>query len=187
MYVSVFHLQQACQRLQRSGVIAYPTEAVFGLGCDPDDHNALQKLLAIKQRPVHKGVILIASALQQLTPYLAPLSSEHMAMLQHHWPGPVTFVCPASERVSELLSGGRGTIAVRVSAHPLVQALCQRWGKPLVSTSANLTGQAPARTAFTVQRYFAQQLDYVMPGQVGKRRNPSEIRDLLTGTILRQG
>lgn len=181
-------LAQCVEQLFQSAVVAYPTEAVFGLGCDPDSEVAVRRLLALKRRPVDKGLILIAADYQQLTPYIADqqLSVEQKARMFSRWPGPVTWVLPARATTPCWLIGGFSTIAVRVSAHPGVVALCRAFGKPLVSTSANLAGMPPCRHASEVLAQFGSDFP-VVKGETGGRLNPSEIRDVLTGELIRQG
>ncbi|AVJ19580.1 L-threonylcarbamoyladenylate synthase type 1 TsaC [Serratia sp. JUb9] len=174
--------------LNNQQVIAYPTEAVFGLGCDPDSEQALHKLLDLKQRPWEKGLILIAADYQQLLPYIddSRLTPSQRETMFASWPGPVTWVIPAKPTTPRLLTGRFDSLAVRVSDHPLVQQLCREFGKPLVSTSANLSGQPPCRQAAEVLQQFGEGFP-VLPGNVGGRQNPSEIRDALTGEQIRQG
>ncbi len=182
------NIESALQALRRADVIAYPTEAVFGLGCDPDSQQAVEKLLVLKQRPWDKGLILIAANYQQLLPYVddAQLSDEVRKRIFSCWPGPVTWVMPALSSTPRWLTGRFESIAVRVSDHPLVQALCLAMDKPLVSTSANLSGLQPCRTEDEVRQQFGNDFP-VLSGLVGGRLNPSEIRDALTGELFRQG
>lgn len=174
--------------LRNQQVIAYPTEAVFGLGCDPDSEKAVNALLALKQRPWEKGLILIAADYAQLLPYIddSALNDQQRARIFATWPGPVTWVIPARPETPRFLTGRFNSLAVRVSDHPLVQQLCRQYGKPLVSTSANLSGQEPCRTSEDVLLQFGQGFP-VLAGSVGGRLNPSEIRDALTGQQIRQG
>ena len=183
--MSAWHLRRARRVIRGGGLVAYPTEAVFGLGCDPDDEAALRRLLALKRRPVDKGLILIAANLEQLLPYMGSLSASDIAALQRTWPGPVTWVVPAAADISLLLSGGRDRIAVRVTGHRLAAALCRYCGQALVSTSANLTGRRPARRAASVRRQLGAEVDYIVPGATGGRARPSDIIDLRSGRVLR--
>lgn len=174
--------------LRNQQVIAYPTEAVFGLGCDPDSEKAVNTLLALKQRPWEKGLILIAADYAQLLPYIddSALNDQQRASVFATWPGPVTWVIPARPETPRFLTGRFNSLAVRVSDHPLVRQLCRQYDKPLVSTSANLSGQDPCRTSEDVLLQFGQAFP-VLAGSVGGRLNPSEIRDALTGQQIRQG
>ncbi|RLM20419.1 L-threonylcarbamoyladenylate synthase type 1 TsaC [Brenneria alni] len=176
------------QALRNEKVVAYPTEAVFGLGCDPDSEVAVKRLLALKQRPWQKGLILIAADYQQLVPYVddSALSDDQKNTMFSSWPGPVTWVIPARSTTPKWLTGQFNSLAVRVSAHPLVKKLCLGYAKPLVSTSANLSGQSPCRSEQEVYQQFGNDFP-VLRGNVGGRINPSEIRDVLTGELLRQG
>lgn len=184
--INAWHLKRAVEFLRHEGLIAYPTEAVYGLGCDPHSEKAIKRLLACKQRRWQKGLILIAATFPQLEEFIEPLPRELEQKLFPTWPGPVTWLLPAKPRVSRWLKGHSDLIAVRVTAHPQAQALCQCWGNAVVSTSANRSGQRAAKTAFQVRRQFgAQLIDYILPGSVGTLARPTEIRHALTNTVLR--
>lgn len=185
--MSAFHLRTARRLLRAGGIVAYPTEAVYGLGCDPLNPQAVSRLLAIKHRPWRKGLILIAASPQQLEPYLEPVAPALQEQLSRSWPGPVTWLLPAREAVPRWLRGEHRTLAVRVTAHPLASALCEAFGGPLVSTSANLAGHAPARSALRVQGKLGGQVDYILHGSLGESEKPTEIRDARTGRIVRAG
>lgn len=181
------HHRKAAECLRQGGVIAYPTEAVWGLGCDPWNIAAVARLLALKQRDPAKGLILVAGNVQQVQPWLDALSVAQQKTLKDSWPGPVTWLVPDEMVAPSWVRGEHASIALRVSDHPVVQGLCEAFGGPMVSTSANPAGKAPARTAFDVRRYFGAALDAVAPGQTGGRTRPTEIRDLITGEIARHG
>lgn len=166
-------------------VFAYPTEAVYGLGCDPADLQAVQRILDLKQRPADKGLILIAANFQQLEPYLLPLDAAVQARVFPTWPGAVTWLLPVRPDVSPLIRGKHDTLAVRVTAHPVCRELCLQLGHPLISTSANLNNQAPARNAAEVAQQFGQQLDAIIDAPLGEQDKPTEIRHGLTGEIVR--
>ncbi len=182
---SPFQLRRAVDVLRRGGVIAYPTEGVWGLGCDPDNPLAVQRLLDLKRRDPRKGLILIAADIAQLDPVLDRLTPEQRTRLAASWPAPLTWVVPVGPHVPALVSGGRTTLALRVSAHPTVAALCRAWGGPLVSTSANPSGRPAPTTVLKVRRYFGDALDFLLPGEVGGLRGPTPIRELLTGHAVR--
>jgi L-threonylcarbamoyladenylate synthase len=182
---SPWHLRQAVRTLRHGGIIAYPTEAVFGLGCDPLDPDAVQRLLSLKQRPATKGLILIASRWEQLQPYLLPLGAARQRRLFRTWPGPHTWLLPCRAETPYWLRGHHDKLAVRISAHPTVVALCNAWGGALVSTSANRCGRPPARSALRVRQQFGDRLDYLLPGALGGLARPTPIRDGVSGAILR--
>ncbi len=182
--MSSFHVNCAVMALNEGGIIAYPTEAVFGLGCYPEDAYAVTKILTLKQRSIRKGLILIASEAGQLDAYIEYPDEDVKQRVNATWPGSVTWVLPARENVPPWITGYKRTIAVRVSAHPTVQALCQRVGA-IVSTSANPDGKAPAAGVFKIRSYFDNEIDYILPGKTGGKRKPTEIRDAINGQVLR--
>lgn len=182
-----FQIRRAVRALDAGGVIAYPTEGVWGLGCDPFDAQAVARVCALKQRDPAKGLILIAAAIEQVAPLLADLSATELQTIGAGWPGPLTWLVPHDGRVPDWITGGSSEVAVRVSAHPIVSALCREFGGPVVSTSANPSGRPPARTALQVRCYFSDQLDYILPGALGGQRGPTPIRDLRSGHMLRGG
>lgn len=179
-----WRIRQAVRALNMGGTIAYPTEAVFGVGCDPWNQDAVEALLAIKQRPWTKGLILIASDFNQLQDFIEPVSANLLKQLQQSWPGPVTWLLPARSDVPVYLTGKHDTIAVRVTAHPLVRQLCNAFGGAIVSTSANITGLRPAQNVHQVRWQLAD-IDYVLPGALGGADKPSQIRDGQSGEIVR--
>jgi L-threonylcarbamoyladenylate synthase len=168
------------------GVIAYPTEAVFGLGCDPANRNAVQRLLALKNRCWRKGLILVASERRQLEPWLEKICDSWSSQLDESWPGPTTWLIPAARDCPDWLSGEHLTLAVRVSAHPVVRQLCDRLDSAIVSTSANTSGQRPARSVLDIRLRFGSRIDFVLPGSLGGQRQPTEIRDLASGQFIRK-
>jgi L-threonylcarbamoyladenylate synthase len=172
----------------QGGVIAYPTEAVFGLGCDPESDSALQRLLNVKNRPVEKGLILLAGDFSQLLPYIdvAQLSKQTSAKLAENWPEGVTLLIPKNKSISKLLTGKFDSIAVRVTRQVDVVALCKQTNKPIVSTSANLSGKEPARTWQTLDPELVNKIDFIIEGETLGRTSPSKIIDVLTGSIIRQ-
>lgn len=179
------HLKTAIDALCHGGVIACPTEAVWGLSCDPYCQEAVEHLLTMKMRPAFKGLILVAASQAQVSFLFNDLSEQQNAMLAETWPGPNTWLVPHQGLIPQYVCGDHEKVAVRVSAHPVVKALCESFGGPLVSTSANRAGARPALHAFQVRRYFGSGLDYVLPGRLGAQARPSTIRDLASGEILR--
>ena len=178
-------LRQAARCVHQGGVIAYPTEAVYGLGCAPLNGEAVRRLLKIKGRPLDKGLILIAADFDQLRPFVRPLPAKTIRPLFDSWPGPHTWLMPAAEDLPYWLTGGRTTVAVRVTAHPLAAALCRACNSPLVSTSANRAGQPPQRTALGVQRAFGSEIDCLLHGETGGLKRPTTIHHAMTGGRIR--
>jgi L-threonylcarbamoyladenylate synthase len=170
--------------LRRGGLIAYPTESCYGLGCDPRNPRALKRLIRLKGRDAAKGLLLISDSFGRLQPFVRPLDAADRSRLQRSWPGPVTWVVPASNACLPLLTGGRATVAVRVTAHPGAARLCRSLGMALVSTSANKSGRKPAKTAAECRRIFGARVR-VVNGRIGQRKRPSTLIDLATGTLLR--
>lgn len=178
-------IAHAVAALHRGGVIAYPTEAVWGLGCDPDNGEALAGLLRLKQRDPAKGVILVAASIAQFAPWLEGLPLELHAPLVASWPGPNTWLVPDNGRSHGLVRGAHDRVALRVSAHPLVVGLCEAFGGPIVSTSANIASEPPAMSAEEVRGVFGDGLDAIVEGELGGLERPSTIRDLVTGQLMR--
>jgi L-threonylcarbamoyladenylate synthase len=170
--------------LRRGGVIAYPTESCYGLGCDPDNRRAVQRILRLKGRPQHKGLILIASHYHQVARYLQALTHDEQAKLKEDGAQAITYLMPARPSCPRWLRGAHDTLAVRLTAHPFARNLCRSTGSALVSTSANRSGQRPARTYAQCQRLFGRRV-WVLPGRVGKRKKPSSILAWADGKIVR--
>ncbi|REL25113.1 threonylcarbamoyl-AMP synthase [Thalassotalea euphylliae] len=180
-------MTSAVEAFESGGVIAYPTEAVFGLGCDPDNEQAVQKLLAIKQRPIEKGLILLASNYSQFLPYIddSKIPQDKRFAVLSRWPDGITQVLPCLPSTPAWLTGKFSTLAVRITSQPDVVALCNKTNKPIVSTSANLSGHPPCKTWQEVEQALAEHLDYVIKGETLGFEQPSTIIDGLTGEIFR--
>ncbi len=168
--------------LQKGGIIAYPTEAVYGLGCDPDNESAVQRLLEIKQRPVSKGLILVAADFSQVEKYLKPLNEQQHKFTQ---PSEITYIYPALDSAPRWLTGDFNSLAVRISKHPLVRELCLQFNSALVSTSANLAGKEPVKDAQQVSLILGNRIDAILEGEIGDLDKPTEIRDSISGQIIR--
>lgn len=185
--MSFLKVAVAADVLRAGGVIAHPTEAVWGLACDPQNAQAVSRLLQIKRRDPAKGLILVAASIEQFHGYLDGLSPELTAILTQAWPGPYTYIVPDNGFAPALIKGGFSSVALRVSNHKQVVALCRAFGGPIVSTSANITGRSALVWPWLVNRQLGQELNYLLPGQLGCTRRPSEIRDLISGKVMRQG
>jgi L-threonylcarbamoyladenylate synthase len=172
---SFIHYRQIAQLLHAGDIIAYPTEGVFGLGCAPDDAEAVMHILNIKQRKLSAGLILVSPNLELLSPWIAPTGAE-LKQLQANNPTPVTWIVTAHPNAPDWLTGGRDTLAVRISNHPVVTGICNAAGMALVSTSANRNGRPPARSTLKARKMFLNTVDMVVPGALGAAAGPSEIR-----------
>ncbi len=178
---------EAAQRMRAGEVIAYPTEAVYGLGCDPRNERAVRHLLALKHRSPDAGLILIADRFEYFTPFIGEVQPDQLQRAMATWPGPVTWLFPRAPSVPDWLAGKHPAIALRLTAHEVCRQLCVEFGGAIVSTSANPTTQPAPKSAAKVAEYFPQGLAGIVQGELGGRELPSEIRDLLTGNTLRTG
>jgi len=181
---SHFKIRMASHALNQGQIIAYPTEAVYGLGCDPLNESAVLSLLNLKQRSIHKGLILIASDFTQFLPFVKP-STQMINRIMPSWPGPVTWIIPAQAWVPHYLTGNHQTLAVRVSAHPLVQQLCNFYGGAIVSTSANKSQQSSARSAVQVRIKLATKDIFIVSGATAQQAQPTAIYNAFNGDCLR--
>ncbi len=180
-----WHLRQAARHFWLGGLIAYPTEAVYGLGCNPLDWAAVQRLLQLKQRSIDKGLILIAADFDQLRPFVIEPAQEIMAPVFSSWPGASTWLLPAAAEAPKWLTGKHCAIAVRVTAHPLAAALCRACNSPLISTSANIHGQHPAKSTLVLYKQFNRQIDFILNGKRGALKQPTPIKDAMNGICIR--
>jgi len=180
---ALISLDEARRILKNGGVIAYPTEAVYGLGCDAFNESAVYRILSLKNRSVSKGLIILIHDWTQLFSLVAPISVEHMDKVRDTWPGPVTWIFPSSPNIPACLSGEHGSIAIRMSDHPIAQALCI--DGPIVSTSANRSGQESLRDHQSVQAQFIDEIDGIVTGNIGLEAKPSIILDVLSGKQFR--
>jgi L-threonylcarbamoyladenylate synthase len=171
-------LRLTCRTVNNGGIIAYPTESVYGLGCDPQNFFALTRIYAIKQRPNTKASILVAANIDQIIDWIIP-PKNHWQHVIDSWPGPTTWIVQKSPSCPPWL-GTKHAIAVRISANPTIQHICTTLQHPLISTSANISKHKPARTALMTRRIFGTQLDYIVPGKTGGSTNTSTIIDAET-------
>jgi L-threonylcarbamoyladenylate synthase len=179
-------LRHAARVVRGGGVIAYPTEAVFGLGCLPQERRAVERVLAIKRRSWRKGLILIGADLAQLERYAVLPPEPRRSEVLASWPGPHTWVLDARPDAPRWVTGGRASVAVRVTAHPVARALCAAVGDALVSTSANVSRRPPHRRLLVLRRDLGRRIDYVLSGALGGLAAPTTIRDGRSGKTLRR-
>lgn len=176
--ISPFKIRQAIRKVHQGEVIAYPTEAIYGLGCNPLDEEAVIKLLALKKRSVDKGLILIASSLEQLDPYLQ-LTDEIVSRVQASLPEPITWIIPVQPWVPKWLTGKHSSLAVRITNHPIARLLCEKNEGPLVSTSANATTKPPATKSWQVSKNLDHNKLFIVSGEVGNLKQATPIFDVL--------
>ena len=186
MTVMPVKLELARRQLLAGGVIAYPTEAVWGVGCDPHNEAAVNKLLMIKQRSVSKGLIVVAASIDQFAHYLKGLEPLLLAQLEQSWPGPVTWLVPDNGYAPRWIVGSNSRVALRVSAHKPVVDLCKSFDGPIVSSSANRSNRPTSRWPWQLQCQLPE-VDYCMNGPLGGADKPSEIRDLMSAKVHRRG
>ncbi len=184
---SNWKLRQFSRLFEEGGVFAYPTESVYGVGCDPLNGEAVERLLGIKQRSWTKGVILIASSVEQLEPWVVLRSAKDRKRLATPQPRPTTWLVAAADGAPRWITGLHQKVAVRITTFPAVVQLCESVDSPLVSTSANLAGHPAARDALMVRNHLGNQLDRVLSGETGGVAKPSEIRDFDSQQVVRAG
>ncbi len=177
----------AATAVANGGIIGYPTESVYGLGCDPFNFEAVSRLLTIKRRPEHKGLILLAADINAVEPLLGELTPKQQQHLKETWPGPVTWLLPdPMGLIPDWIKGSFDDVAVRVSAYRPCRELARRCGGLLVSTSANHSQCEPLKTYQGVIQQFALELDAVVCGKVEGRSRPSEIRSIENLKVIRK-
>ena len=178
-------IEDAAKIIRQGGVIAYPTESCYGLGCDPANKSAIRRILRMKSRHQCKGLIVISDHISRLRHLVRCLPDDYKNEIIASWPGPYTWLLPVQSGVSEWLKGNHDTIAVRVTAHRYARLLCQNAEMAVVSTSANRASKKPLRTAKAVELEFGDELDAIMHGRIGSKSSPTSIRSAITGKINR--
>ena len=181
----ILKARHAADVMLGGGVIAYPTEGVYGLGCLPDNITAIERVLEIKRRSPAKGLILIASNVEQFDRWIDPENNDRLPDPDPL--RPVTWIVRPTALVPAIITGENPGLAVRITTNPIAAAICSAVDMPIVSTSANVAGRPVARNELIVRRQFGHLVDYVVPGVCGPASGPSEIRDFETGKVLRPG
>ncbi len=154
----------AVEIILKGGIVAFPTETYYGLAVDPDNESALRDLYRLKQRESDKAVLVLIENSNKIGSVAAAVPDEYGVLMEKYWPGPLTLIFPAKKTLSPLLTGYSDTVGVRVSPHPIAEALVQAMGKPITATSANLSGKNPAKSALEVKNIFGGRLDYIVDG-----------------------
>ena len=185
MVIQRWRVRLVAQQIREGAVIAYPAEGVWGLGCLPENAGAVARILALKGRSWDKGLILVAGEVSQIEAYLGGITATARQQLDETWPGPVTWLIPDEGVAPEWIRGKNQSVAIRVSSHPIIRAICAELGGPMVSTSANPAGKRPAKTPLRLRQYFPEGIDVIVPGNLGGLTGPTEIRELHTGRIER--
>jgi L-threonylcarbamoyladenylate synthase len=171
--------------IRQGGVIAYPTEAVWGLGCDPFNESAVRRILTLKSRPESKGLILVAGEENQLTPWLETLEPSIAQRLISVNNTPTSWVVPDIVITPSWVRGAHESVAIRLSQHKPVQALCDAFQGVIISTSANPAGLDPAISIEEVNAYFGEDIDAIYHAPLGEASQPSQVRDILTDQLFR--
>ncbi len=169
--------------IKAGGIVAYPTEAVYGLGCEAFNQTAVKAILSLKGRDIHKGMIVLIAEWSQLFSLISPITEAQLAHVRSTWPGFITWVFPCAADLPKWISGDNNSIAIRMSAHPIARALAME--SPIISTSANQSGQQPALTAEAVYQQFPKGIDALLEGELGGYTQPSMIYDVRSGERLR--
>ena len=184
--MSPWAINRLSKAVEQGAVIAYSGDTIWGFGCHPLRPDSVDQILQIKRRSANKGLILLSSELEFCLPYIDNnLSTESINLLQQSKSKPTTWLIPASLHCPAWLRGEYPTIAIRITNHPFIQALCKNIKSPIVSTSANLTGKTPVRNSIQANRLFADQLDFIVTGYESGTGRASEIKSLQTGDTIR--
>ena len=174
------NFKEALIKLKLGSVIAYPSEGVWGLGCDPKNKIAVCDLLKLKKRPLEKGLVIVAGEFDQLKPYFE--ANKYKTKLMTKWPGPHTWVVP-TKTTPNWITGEHSSVALRLSNHPIIVSLCNLFGGPIISTSANLQGHEPAKSKEEVQMLFKDIA--LVEGNLGKLQGSTPIQDIETDRWIR--
>jgi len=169
--------------IRRGGVIAYPTESCFGLGCDPKNKKAINKIIKLKKRSLNKNFILIGSSLKHFDYFTNSFNDVTKENLFSKWPGPHTWIIKANNRCPNWLKSN-SKIALRIPSFSNCQALINSIDMAITSSSLNLSGKIPLKNYRDVCRFLPDQVKLIK-GRIGKNRNPSVIQDFKTKNIIR--
>lgn len=179
-------IKEAIDCLKGGGIIAYPTESIYGLGCDPWNEDAVERVLSVKSRSIQQGLILITANWEQVKEFIAPISQDQFKLVNKSWPGNNTWLFPIKENTPHWLVGEYDTIAIRIPDHPIAKGLAESFGHAIVSTSANIHNESPCKTKEEVERVFGNKIDFIASGDIGSYQKPSTIRDLKSLEVIRK-
>jgi L-threonylcarbamoyladenylate synthase len=154
-------VKKAFEMVQQGGIILYPTDTIWGIGCDATNTEAIQKIYALKQRAAEKSMIILLDTENKLESYIREVPAVAYDLIEFA-ENPLTLVMPGAKNISPALIAEDGSIGVRVSKHPFCQQLIQRLRKPLVSTSANISGQPSPQNFAQITAEIVEGVDYVV-------------------------
>ena len=182
-------IEQAAEFLRSGGVIGYPTETVYGLGCNVYDADAVDRIFKLKHRERRKALILIAGDIMQIGDMVEEIPESAERLIANFWPGPLTLIFKASPQIKQIGIGTSKTVAIRIPDSTICQELIKETGFPLVSTSANRSGKPATTTAQQVVDVFGPELDLVIDGGPTRGSTPSTLVDITQtpARIVRQG
>lgn len=181
-------VEEGIKILKAGGIVAFPTDTVYGLGADALNYKAVERIYAVKKRPRHLPFPLLIDDMSQLSAVAAPVPEVALFLARHFWPGGLTLILPKAASLPTYLAN-QSTIAVRVPAHPVPLALIQGLGKPIIGTSANISGKPSTLTVNEVKQQLGDKVDFTIDGGKCPSGNESTIVDIIgeTPAILRQG
>ncbi|MFV9614726.1 MAG: L-threonylcarbamoyladenylate synthase [Gammaproteobacteria bacterium] len=180
---SDFAIRHAVHIINRGGIIAYPTDTIYGLGCDPYNPDAVKKINAIKQRPLNKQFILLAANINQLRPLILIKKEQEKIITQNTQV--TSWIVKASPTAPPWLVGDSKTLCIRISKHDEVQRLCNTLGHAIISTSANLAGKKTAKNALQLHKYFHQYVEIILIANKNPGRKASKIIRLCDNQVIR--
>jgi L-threonylcarbamoyladenylate synthase len=155
-------IEEAATWIRDGGVIAIPTDTLYGIAADPFNPRAVARVFDAKGRDADRALPLVAADLPQVVRHLGPLTDPARRLVTRFWPGPLTLLAPAPVRLAERVTGGTGRVGVRVPACDVTRAVCAAVGHPIIATSANVSGQPPTADPDVVERSLGDRLDYLL-------------------------
>jgi len=182
-------IHQAALIIRQGGVAAYPTESFYGLGVDPAREDAVNRVFQMKEREKNRPILILIPSIESLDSYVTHVSVAAHALIDAFWPGGLTLVFDASDRVPKTVTAGTGKIGIRLSSHPVAASLVRILGAPITSTSANLSGKGACRSGEEVLQQFGKKVDIVLDGGPAMGKSASTVLDVSVDPprILRQG
>jgi L-threonylcarbamoyladenylate synthase len=184
--MSPWALNRFAHAVSQGAIFGYPTDTIWGFGCHPLIARSVDRILQIKNRNPAKGLILLSSKLEYCAAYVG-LDCEQLEPVRSSTDHPTTWLVPASRECPIWIRGNYPTVAIRITRHPFLKFLCDQLEAPIVSTSANRSSKATVRNSLQMRKQFGEELDFIISGFATGSNRPSEIKSLLSGTILRSG